>query len=157
MTGARREAGRWVVRPRVEFVGDATIRLEQVDHGPEPFSMDLVDDLFAVGLLAPSEEPEPQHVGASSSFTQVVLSGDARFLVGEVDLGRELGMEILSRGLHHTVQAARGESRAVRDTGRSGPESDPPPEDTELADEAEIVMPDNNACDGRGDDDAGAD
>jgi antitoxin (DNA-binding transcriptional repressor) of toxin-antitoxin stability system len=41
----------------------------------------------------------------------ISLTGDARFLVGEVDLGREVGMDVLVRGIEFAVHASLHEFR----------------------------------------------
>jgi antitoxin (DNA-binding transcriptional repressor) of toxin-antitoxin stability system len=58
-----------------------------------------------------TEPPQASERDPGSITAGVTLKGDAKFLVGEVDLGREVGMEVLVRGLDVVVDAASREYR----------------------------------------------
>jgi hypothetical protein len=57
------------------------------------------------------QPPRTSERDPDSSAVGVTLHGDAQFLVGQVDLGREVGMEVLVRGLEVAVDASYRECR----------------------------------------------
>ncbi|WP_282945838.1 hypothetical protein [Cellulomonas endometrii] len=65
----------------------------------------------------------------------VTLSGDARFLVGQVDLGVERGMEVLVRGLEAAVDAATREYRGTLEPIETNDDRDDEPMDDESIDD----------------------
>ncbi|WP_282947163.1 hypothetical protein [Cellulomonas endometrii] len=100
--------------------------IEFKEHGQPAvrLSQSQIDKSFEVGLMQPPRTLE----GDSDADAGVSLDGDARFLVGEVDLGRRVGLEVLVRGLEATVDASYREYRERhprlepddRDGGKSG-------------------------------------
>ena len=105
MTPAPQEQEQWHERPTVELADDASIRLVEVDHRPGPFSIGVVDEMFALGLQVPAEATPPSR--AAGPVPQIVLAGEARFLIGRVDVGRDLGLAAVNRGLTYALAAAR--------------------------------------------------
>jgi hypothetical protein len=97
----------WSLPTRVELAEGAVIEFKEPGHAVR-FEQSQIDKMFEVGLMQPprTSEREPGSIAAG-----VTLDGDARFLVGEVDLGPEVGMEVLVRGLHVAVDASFREYR----------------------------------------------
>jgi hypothetical protein len=101
MTGAESSSA-WPIPIRVDLAPDAKIELHETGQEGVPFSRDTISRMFEIGLMQPprSTERDPEVP------TGVTLTGDARFLVGQVDLGAERGMEVLVRGLEAAVDAS---------------------------------------------------
>ncbi|WP_432457966.1 hypothetical protein [Cellulomonas iranensis] len=70
-------------------------RLEEPGSLGVSFDQSQIDQMFKVRFMQPprSAERDP------SSQSGVTLTGDARVLVGEPDLGPDVGMDVLVRGL----------------------------------------------------------
>jgi len=83
------------------------IRFEERGQKGLSFEQSQIDKMFEVGLMQPPRTTERDPDVAAG----VTLVGDARFLVGQVDLGREVGMEVLVRGLEAAVDASYREYR----------------------------------------------
>ncbi|KRD43001.1 hypothetical protein ASE38_01565 [Cellulomonas sp. Root930] len=97
------EPGARSVRARVELGPDATVTLETDGEEPAVLEPDTVTALFSAGLHAPARERSVEPSGSS----RLVLDGDARFLVGTLDLGRKRGMRVIMRGLAFTLGAVK--------------------------------------------------
>lgn len=106
MTGVRRP-WLWSLPTRVQLAEGAVIEFKEHGQPGVRFEQSQIDKLFEVGLTQPPRTSE-RDPGATSVLT---LAGDARFLVGEVDLGREVGLEVLVRGLEVAVDASYREYR----------------------------------------------
>ncbi|TKR27324.1 hypothetical protein FA014_01090 [Cellulomonas hominis] len=104
MTGTRRP---WSLPVRVELATDATVHFVEAGQVELRFSQNQLDRLFEIGLMQPPRTPQTD----LNVPTHVSLTGDARFLVGEVDLGREVGMDVLVRGIEFVVHASLHEHR----------------------------------------------
>jgi hypothetical protein len=91
----------WSLPVRVELAADATVQFFEAGQAQLRFTQNQLDRLFELGLMQPQRTPE----GDPNAPAHVSLSGDARFLVGEVDLGREVGMDVLARGIEFVVHA----------------------------------------------------
>lgn len=107
----RADAGPWPIRHRVELATEAMVALEPEGHEGESLARDLLSDLFSIGLSRPPRD-EPRDSGSS---LRVNLYGTAKFLVGELDLGQDLGLEVVVRGLEHAIDTALRDSRAHHD------------------------------------------
>ncbi|MDM8085145.1 hypothetical protein QUV83_10245 [Cellulomonas cellasea] len=92
---------------RVEMAESAVIEFEEHGQPGIPFSQAQIDRMFKAGLMQPPRTSE-RDPGVPAGVT---LTGDARFLVGEVDLGPEVGMEVLTRGFEAAVDALMREHR----------------------------------------------
>jgi prevent-host-death family protein len=105
----------------VELAEGAEIRFDE--RGQEGFAFESrqIDKMFEVGFMQPLRTTERDPDVAAG----VTSDGDARFLVGQVDLGREVGMEVLGRGLEAAVDASYREHRErhpTEDTDEDGGE-----------------------------------
>lgn len=104
MTGAERPRSLLV---RVELAADTTVQFVKAGTAELRLSQSQLDRLFELGLVQPPRTP-----GAAPNVpAHVSLTGDARFLVGEVDLGREVGMDVLVRGIEFAVHESLRELR----------------------------------------------
>ncbi|WP_448062430.1 hypothetical protein [Cellulomonas hominis] len=92
----------------MELAEGAQIKFKEHGQPAVRFEQSQINKMFEVGLMQPprTSEREPGSIPDG-----VTLDGDARFLVGEVDLGREVGMEVLVRGLDVVVDASVREYR----------------------------------------------
>lgn len=106
MTGVQRP-WLWSLPTRVELAEGAVIQFKQPGQPGVTFKQRQIDKMFEVGLMQPPRTSERDPDSAAG----VTLHGDARFLVGEVDLGREVGMEVLVRGLEAVADASYREYR----------------------------------------------
>lgn len=97
----------WSLPTRVELAEGAVIRLEEHGQAGLAFEQSQIDKMFEVGLMQPPRTTERD----PNVPTGVTLDGDARFLVGQVDLGRDVGLEVLVRGLEAAVHASAQELR----------------------------------------------
>jgi antitoxin (DNA-binding transcriptional repressor) of toxin-antitoxin stability system len=91
----------------VELAEDAVIQFKEHGQPAVRFSPSQIDKMFEVGLMQPPRTSEQEPDAAAG----VTLEGDARFLVGEVDLGRDVGLDVLVRGLEVAVVASSREYR----------------------------------------------
>lgn len=135
MTAAERGWTPWAVHPTVELAPGASARIEEVDHAPGVLSVAAVNELFVLGLHAPQDDAPPR---TGRSFSQIVLAGEAEFRIGEVDLGRERGLEIVNRGFACALEAGRmalieqwANPQQPESSGALRPEDDEPRGDLE--------------------------
>lgn len=106
MTGIQRP-WLWSLPTRVELAEGAVIESEEHGRPGIGFSQSQIDKMFEVGLMQPPREAGRAREGAAG----VTLDGDARFLVGEVDFGPEVDLEVLVRGLEVAIDASYREYR----------------------------------------------
>lgn len=106
MTGIQRP-WLWSLPTQVELAEGAVIEFKEHGQPGIGFSQSQIDKMFEVGLMQPPREAGRAPEGAAG----VTLDGDARFLVGEVDLGSEVGLEVLVRGLEVAIDASYREYR----------------------------------------------
>lgn len=106
MTGIERP-WLWSLPTRVELAEGAVIRFEQPGQAGLAFEQSQIDKMFEVGLMEPPRTTERD----PNVLAGVTLDGDARFLVGQVDLGRDVGVEVLVRGFEAAVDASARELR----------------------------------------------
>ena len=115
----------WPIPIRVELAPDAIIAFDETGQEAASFSRDVIDRMFEIGLMQPPRRTERD----PDVPTGVPLSGDAQFLVGQVDLGAERGMEVLVRGLEAAVDASYRDLRdrhpRVEPDQDSGEDPDP--------------------------------
>ncbi|WP_282944500.1 hypothetical protein [Cellulomonas endometrii] len=148
MTGARRP-WLWALPTRVELAAGAVIQFRAAGEDLNEVYQAQIDRMFEIGLMQPPRTIE-QDPGAPVAVT---LTGDARFLVGAVDLGREVGLEVLARGLDVAVDAAAREylDRHPRPDIAEDDVSDDPepyePDDGEPVGAQEIQVPVDQAGD----------
>lgn len=141
----------WPLPVRVELIDDAVIKFADARHDEVRFTQDQIDRAFQAGLSQPPSTTE-RDPGIPATVT---LIGEARFLLGQVDLGVDLGMEVLRRGLETTIDAvARGSRKNPESHGTSDVEREPSRSeraaDVEPADEPnprEILIPVHEAGD----------
>lgn len=107
MTGIERP-WLWSLPTRVELAEGAVIEFKEREEPGVRFEQSQIDKMFEVGLMQP---PRTSERDPDSTAGGVTLDGDARFLVGQVGLGRDVGMEVLVRGLEASVDAAYREYR----------------------------------------------
>jgi antitoxin (DNA-binding transcriptional repressor) of toxin-antitoxin stability system len=135
---------------RVELAEDAVIKFEETRHEEVRFTRSQLDRAFRTGLMQPprTSERDPD-VPAG-----VTVTGDVKFLVGHVDLGVDLGMEVLVRGLDAAIDAVTRDDRKLPAEGEA-PDverkpSEDEPGDHEPGDEPnprEILIPAHEAGD----------
>ncbi len=101
MTGVQRP-WLWSLPARVELAEGAVIKFEERQRPGIELSQSQIDKVFEVGLMQPPRTSDR----APDSGAGVTLDGDAKFLVGEVDLGPEVGLEVLVRGLEVAIDAS---------------------------------------------------
>lgn len=104
MTGADRPLPLPV---RVELAEDAVIKFEETGHVEVRFTQRQIDQAFRTGLMQPPTTTE-QDTDVPAGVT---VTGDVKFLVGQVDLGADLGMEVLVRGLEAGMHAVTRDYR----------------------------------------------
>jgi hypothetical protein len=97
----------WSLPTRVELAEGAVIRFEEHGQTGLTFGQNQIDRMFEAGLMQPPRRTDQDPDVAAG----VALDGDAKFLVGQVDLGREVGVEVLTRGLEAAVHAVAREYR----------------------------------------------
>ncbi|MFF1531381.1 type II toxin-antitoxin system prevent-host-death family antitoxin [Cellulomonas sp. NPDC058312] len=127
MTGIRRP-WLWSLPTRVELAEGTVIQFKEHGQSAIRFTQSQLDKMFEAGLMQP-----PRTSGRDpDSAAGVTLDGDAKFLVGEVDLGPEVGLEVLARGLEVAIDASYREYRERHPR----PESDDDGEDSGLSEGA---------------------
>jgi antitoxin (DNA-binding transcriptional repressor) of toxin-antitoxin stability system len=148
VTGARRP-WLWALPARVELADGAEIRFRAAGEDLLDVYQAQIDRLFEIGLMQPPRTTERDRVAPVA----VTLTGDARFLIGAVDLGRDVGLEVLVRGLEVAVDVAAREY-LDRHPGPDIVEDDVSddsvpyePDDTGSADTREIQVPVDQAGD----------
>ena len=92
---------------RVELAEDAVIKFEETRHEEVRFTQSQLDRAFRTGLMQPPRLAER----APDVLAGVTVTGDVKFLVGQVDLGADLGMEVLVRGLEAAIGAVNRDYR----------------------------------------------
>lgn len=135
----------WSLPTRVELTEGASIEFKKHGQPGVRFKQSQIDKMFEVGLMQP---PRTSERDPDSSAVGVTLEGDARFLVGEVDVGREVGMEVLVRGLKAAIDASYQEFRERHprtepddDVEDSGPDESPFDEPDLLGLALEVTVP----------------
>ncbi|WP_454050586.1 hypothetical protein [Cellulomonas sp. Marseille-Q8402] len=111
---------------RVELAEDAVINFEETGYEEVRFTQSQIDQAFRTGLMQPptTTEQDPD-VPAG-----VTVTGDVKFLVGQVDLGADLGMEVLVRGLEAAIDAVtRGYRKSP--AGSEDPDAEQEPSEDE--------------------------
>lgn len=116
-------SGAGTVQARVELGPDATVTFESDREEPAVLEPDTLTGLFMAGLHAPPRERSVKPSGSA----RLVLDGDARFLVGTLDLGRKRGMRVIMRGLAFALDAVKSELD-VHDTVPPQESPEPAPE-----------------------------
>ncbi|NTW38529.1 MAG: type II toxin-antitoxin system prevent-host-death family antitoxin [Cellulomonadaceae bacterium] len=117
----------------MELGKHATIEISNLGRFRDVVDRDLVDELFALGLLIAMTEGPPVAKGKAATLT-IALRGRGRFMVGQEDLGTKRGLKILARGVMFALRAAsegvqpagRGDPPATADTMPARPERDRP-------------------------------
>lgn len=109
MTGVKAEVSLPI---RVDLAEGAGVTL--TEPGLEEFrlSRSAIDRSFQLGLRQP---PPPTTIHPHpGDATRLTLTGEARFLVGEVDLGVELGLKVVRRGLDAAAdELSRGDGPSL--------------------------------------------
>lgn|GEM_PF-2317673 len=139
----------WSLPTRVELAEGAVIQFPSPNGSVVEFSQAKIDKMFEFGLMQSPNTTD----GRSDARADVTLTGNARFLVGALDLGREVGLEVLARGLNIAADLAVREDRDRQPRSdiaddEVGDESVPyEPHDREPAGTREIQIPIDQAGD----------
>jgi antitoxin (DNA-binding transcriptional repressor) of toxin-antitoxin stability system len=137
----------WSLPTRVELAEDAVIQFEEHGQSGVQFSQAQIDRMFEIGLMQPSPTTERDPAAPAG----VTLTGDAKFLVGQVDLGREVGLEVLVRGLEVAIDVSVRKFRDRQPHVETADVEDPvttyEPDDDQPDEGREIQLPIDQAGD----------
>ncbi len=114
---------------RVELAEDPVIKFDETGYEEVRFTQSQIDQAFRTGLMQPPTTTE-QDPDVPAGIT---VTGDVKFLVGHVDLGVDLGMEVLVRGLDAAIDAVTRDNRRPP-AGSEGPDAEQEPSEDEPVD-----------------------